>query len=254
MSLVISPQHAAVAAGQASFDVVDLAEHGLPLLDEPVPAMFGDYRHPHTRRWARTIASLDGFVFVTPEYNRGMPAALKNAIDYLFAEWSNKAAGFVSHGVHGGTRAVEQLRLSMTELQVANVRTQVALSAFTDFELTGPTDPGVITPGPHQEETLVELMTRSSAGHGRSGRCARTPRGRRSADAGRSGARQLTSAWVAESFSRAFAQRTCRRVSGWQRWASASRAVHLRSGRVLVTARAPGRVRAGRGPCRHQGG
>ncbi|TDD25347.1 NADPH-dependent FMN reductase [Nonomuraea diastatica] len=154
----VAARHAAVTAGEATFDLVDPAEHGLPLLDEPVPAMFGDYRHPHTQRWARAIAALDGFVFVTPEYNRGMPAALKNAIDYLFAEWNNKAAGFVSHGVHGGTRAVEQLRLSMTELQVANVRTQVALSAFTDFELTGPTDPGVITPGPHQEETLVELL------------------------------------------------------------------------------------------------
>ncbi|MEV0381195.1 NAD(P)H-dependent oxidoreductase [Nonomuraea sp. NPDC050643] len=154
----VAGRHPAVAAGEAAFEVVDLAEQGLPVLDEPVPALFGDYRHPHTLRWAETVASFDGFVFVTPEYNHSVPAALKNAIDFLFAEWGNKAAGFVSHGVHGGTRAVEHLRLIMTELQVANVRTQVALSVFTDFEISDPAEPGVIVPGPHQEPTLNELF------------------------------------------------------------------------------------------------
>ncbi|MEV4222343.1 NAD(P)H-dependent oxidoreductase [Nonomuraea sp. NPDC049725] len=151
-------RHPAVAAGEAAFEVVDLAEYDLPVLDEPAPALFGDYRHPHTHRWAETVASFDGFVFVTPEYNHSVPAALKNAIDFLYAEWADKAAGFVSHGVHGGVRAVEHLRQVMTELGAANVRTQVALSAFTDFETTAPTDPGVITPGPHQESTLMELL------------------------------------------------------------------------------------------------
>ncbi|MFI7634370.1 NADPH-dependent FMN reductase [Nonomuraea sp. NPDC049400] len=154
----VAARHPAVAAGQAAFEVVDLAEYGLPVLDEPVPALFGDYRNEHTARWAETIASFDGFVFVTPEYNHSFPAALKNAIDFLFAEWNNKAAGFVSHGMHGGTRAVEHLRLTMTEVQVANVRTQVALSAFTDFEISDPTEPGVIAPGSHQEPTLVQLL------------------------------------------------------------------------------------------------
>ncbi|MEV6160232.1 NAD(P)H-dependent oxidoreductase [Nonomuraea sp. NPDC052129] len=154
----VAAQHPAVAAGQAAFEVVDLAEYGLSVLDEPVPALFGDYRNAHTARWAETIRSFDGFVFVTPEYNHSVPAALKNAIDFLFAEWNNKAAGFVSHGIHGGTRAVEHLRLTMTELQVANVRTQVALSAFTDFEITDPAEPGVIAPGPHQEPALIELL------------------------------------------------------------------------------------------------
>ncbi|REE96422.1 NADPH-dependent FMN reductase [Thermomonospora umbrina] len=154
----VAGRHPAVAAGEAAFEVVDLAEYGLSVLDEPVPALFGDYRNPHTHRWAETIASFDGFVFVTPEYNHSAPAALKNAIDFLFAEWNDKAAGFVSHGVHGGTRAVEHLRLIMTELRVANVRSQVALSVFTDFEITDPTEPGVLTPGPHQEPTLNELL------------------------------------------------------------------------------------------------
>jgi NAD(P)H-dependent FMN reductase len=77
---------------------------------------------------------LDGFVFVTPEYNHSTSGVLKNAIDYLHAEWNNKAAGFVSYGSVGGARAVEHLRLIMGELQVADVRQQVALSLFTDFE------------------------------------------------------------------------------------------------------------------------
>ncbi|GAA4099856.1 NADPH-dependent FMN reductase [Nonomuraea soli] len=154
----VAARHPAVTLGDVVFEPVDLADYGLSLLDEPVPALFGDYHHPHTHRWAETIAAFDGFVFVTPEYNHSAPAALKNAIDFLFAEWNNKAAGFVSHGVHGGVRAVEHLRQVMTELQVANVRTQVALSAFTDFEITDPAEPGTIAPGPYQESTLNELL------------------------------------------------------------------------------------------------
>ncbi len=154
----VAGRHPAVTAGEATFEVVDLAEVGLPLLDEPVPAMFGEYRNAHTRRWAETIGSFDGFVFVTAEYNHSVPAALKNAIDFLFAEWNDKAAGFVSYGVHGGTRAVEHLRLSMAEMKVADVRTQVALSVFTDFEITDPTEPGVFAPGEHQEPTLNEML------------------------------------------------------------------------------------------------
>ena len=118
----------------AQFDVVDIARFDLPLLDEPVPPSRGQYSKPHTKAWAACIAGYDGFVFVTPEYNHGTSAALKNALDYLYAEWNNKAAGFVAYGSAGGTRAVEQLRLVMAELQIADVRAQVALSLFTDFE------------------------------------------------------------------------------------------------------------------------
>ena len=71
---------------------------------------------------------------MTPEYNHGISGALKNAIDFLYAEWNNKAAGFVGYGSAGGVRAVEHLRLVMAEVQVATVRNQVALSLFTDFE------------------------------------------------------------------------------------------------------------------------
>jgi NAD(P)H-dependent FMN reductase len=118
----------------AEFELLDIAAFDLPMLDEPVPPSMAQYGHEHTKRWAARVAEFDGYVFVTAEYNHSIPAALKNALDYLYAEWNNKAAGFVSYGSAGGIRAVEQLRLTMAELQVATVRAQVALSLFTDFE------------------------------------------------------------------------------------------------------------------------
>ena len=119
---------------EAEFELVDIKTFDLPLLDEPIPPSMGKYSQPHTKTWAAKIASFDAFVFVTPEYNHGTSGALKNAIDFLYREWNNKAAGFVSYGSTGGVRAVEQLRLVMGELQVADVRAQVALSIYTDFE------------------------------------------------------------------------------------------------------------------------
>ena len=114
--------------GDAIYELVDIADFGLPLLDEPVPPSQGHYAQPHTRAWAARIASFDGFVFVTPEYNHGTSGALKNAIDFLYKEWNNKAAGFVGYGSAGGVRAIEHLRLVMGELMVADVRAQVSLS------------------------------------------------------------------------------------------------------------------------------
>jgi NAD(P)H-dependent FMN reductase len=118
----------------AEYEVVDIADYNLPLLDEPVPPLMGQYSKAHSKTWAAKIASLDGFVFVTPEYNHGTSAALKNAIDFLFREWNNKAAAFIGYGSAGGVRAVESLRLSMGEIKVADVRAQVMLSLYTDFE------------------------------------------------------------------------------------------------------------------------
>ena len=127
--------HAIAAERQdAAFELVDIADYNLPLLDEAMPPSLGQYSHEHTKVWAAKIVSFDGFVFVAPEYNHGIPGALKNAIDYLFKEWNNKAAGFVSYGSVGGARSVEHLRLVMGELMVADVRSQVLLSLFTDFE------------------------------------------------------------------------------------------------------------------------
>ncbi len=124
----------AAKRGDAEFEIVDIQDFNLPLLDEPVPPSLGQYSKPHTKAWAAKIASFDAYVFVTPEYNHAPSGALKNAIDYLYAEWNNKAAGFVSYGSASGVRAVEQLRLIMGELQIADVRAQVLLSLYTDFE------------------------------------------------------------------------------------------------------------------------
>jgi NAD(P)H-dependent FMN reductase len=120
--------------GDAEYELVDLKDYALPLLDEPnIPAM-GDYRHDHTKQWAAKISSFDAFVFVTPEYNHSIPGALKNAIDFLYAEWNNKAAGFVGYGVDGAVRSVEHLRQILAMASVATVTHQVTLSIFTDFE------------------------------------------------------------------------------------------------------------------------
>ncbi|HEY6792994.1 MAG TPA: NAD(P)H-dependent oxidoreductase [Trebonia sp.] len=124
----------AARRGDAEFELVDLRDYPLPHLDEPLPPAMGQYQNEHTRQWADKIASFDGFVFVTPEYNHSTSGVLKNAIDYLYAEWNNKAVGFVSYGGVGGARAVEHLRLVVGELQMADVRQQVALSLLTEFE------------------------------------------------------------------------------------------------------------------------
>jgi NAD(P)H-dependent FMN reductase len=118
----------------ANFELLDIRDYNLPLLDEPIPPSMGQYSKEHTKTWALKIESFDAYVFVTAEYNHGIPGALKNAIDFLYKEWNNKVAGFVSYGGAGGVRSVEQLRLVMAELKVATVRAQVTLSLFTDFE------------------------------------------------------------------------------------------------------------------------
>ena len=96
--------------------------------------MMSQCTHQHTKDWSAKIASFDAYVFVTPEYNHATSAALKNAIDFLYHEWVNKAAGFVGYGGASGVRAVENLRLVMGELQIADVKAQVGISLFTDFE------------------------------------------------------------------------------------------------------------------------
>jgi NAD(P)H-dependent FMN reductase len=136
----------------AVFELVDIEEAGLPLLDEPVPPSMGQYSKPHTKAWAARVARYDGFVFVTPEYNHATSAALKNAIDFLYKEWNNKACGFVGYGSAGGARAIENLRLVAGELMMADVRAQVMLSLFTDFE-----NFTTFNPATHHEQ-LVNAM------------------------------------------------------------------------------------------------
>ncbi len=138
----------------AAYELVDLADFDLPHLDEALPPSMGQYANEHTKKWAAAIDSYDGFVFVTPEYNHSTSGALKNAIDFIYGEWNNKAAGFVSYGAAAaGARAVEHLRLIVGELQIADVRQQVGISLITDFE-------GFTTmkPIPHHEAPLSTLL------------------------------------------------------------------------------------------------
>jgi NAD(P)H-dependent FMN reductase len=155
----------------AEFELVDIKDFNLPVLDEPVPPSMGKYSKPHTLAWAKKVASFDGYVFVTPEYNHAPSASLKNAIDFVYGEWNNKAAGFVSFGAAGGTRAVEHLRQIMGELQIADVRAQVAFSLYTDFE-----NFSVLKPNPMHETNLNLMLDQlvSWAGAMKSVRTART--------------------------------------------------------------------------------
>jgi NAD(P)H-dependent FMN reductase len=137
----------------AQFELVDIKTFNLPLLDEPVPPSMGQYSKQHTKDWAAKISEFDGYVFVTPEYNHSTSGALKNAIDFLYKEWNNKAAGFVSYGSAGGTRAVEHLRLIMGELQIADVRAQVFLSLKTDFK-----NFSEFTPAAEHEKTVEQML------------------------------------------------------------------------------------------------
>lgn len=143
----------AATRGDADYELVDVRDFNLPLLDEPIPPSQGKYSQPHTKAWATKVASFDAFVFVTPEYNHSTSGALKNAIDFVYKEWNNKAAGFVSYGSAGGVRAVEHLRLIMAELQIADVRAQVMLSLFTDFE-----NYSTFKPASHHEQTVKTML------------------------------------------------------------------------------------------------
>jgi NAD(P)H-dependent FMN reductase len=124
----------AVAHGAFDVELIDLAQVNLPLLDEPNHPRLHQYVHQHTIEWSQTVERVDTFVFVTPEYNFGYNAALKNAIDYLSGEWANKAIGFVSYGgVAAGTRAVQQLKQVLTALKMVTVAESVNIPFFTQF-------------------------------------------------------------------------------------------------------------------------
>lgn len=111
-----------------------------------------------TRQAIRTkIASYGGYIFVTPEYNHSTSGVLKNAIDYLYGEWNNKAAAFVSYGPLGGARAIEHLRAICSELQIAHVRQQLSFSVFTDFE-----NFATFALGPQHDAAATTLLTSSN--------------------------------------------------------------------------------------------
>lgn len=115
----------------ADFELVDLAELNLPFLDEPVPALHRSYQNEHTKQWSQIVDEADGFVFVTAEYNHGYTALLKNAIDYLYHEWSHKPVAFLSYGAAaGGARAVDQLRAVVGHLSMYDITEHVILPEY----------------------------------------------------------------------------------------------------------------------------
>jgi NAD(P)H-dependent FMN reductase len=120
--------------GGFDVDVADLAEIRLPLMEEPNHPKLRQYTLRHTHDWSARIDRADAIVFVTPEYNYGYPATIKNAIDYLHQEWQDKAAGFVSYGgVAAGTRAVQQLKQVITTLKMLPVFESVNIPFHTQF-------------------------------------------------------------------------------------------------------------------------
>lgn len=131
----------AQAAGRADveFVVIDLRDFDLPLMTSAtLPAAAGrTYDSPQVTAWSRAIDACDGFVFVTPEYNHGVPGAFKNAVDSLGPEWTGKTVAFVSYGADNGVRAVEQWRQILANFQMLDVRAHVGLSLFTEL---GPDD------------------------------------------------------------------------------------------------------------------
>lgn len=149
------------SASGARFELVDLQDYSLPLLEEPWAVGAGNYTGDAANAWASKLGEFDGFIFVTAEYNHSIPAALKNAIDYVKDEWANKSAGIVSYGSMGGVRAGEHLRQVLGELQVADVRQTVMFSLFTDFTgISDGTTPGFAPAEPKAGElqTLVDQV------------------------------------------------------------------------------------------------
>src|SRR5712692_1293164 len=113
----------AAARTDMSVELIDLRDYPMPFFDEPATNAWVPSKNPVAQRWQKKVAEFDGYIFVTAEYNHGVPAVLKNALDYAYPEWNKKAAGFVGYGSVGGSRAVEHLRLIAAVLQMETIRT-----------------------------------------------------------------------------------------------------------------------------------
>jgi NAD(P)H-dependent FMN reductase len=156
VGLPVAEWFTGVAEAHRGFDVevTDLLELGLPFMDEPKHPRFGDYQHQHTRDWSAAVAASDAFAFVHPEYNYGYTAPLKNAIDYLHAEWQHKPVGFVSYGgVAAGTRAVQQLKQVVTALKLLPVTEAVNIPFVAQF-----LEDGAIVANDVMEQAAVGML------------------------------------------------------------------------------------------------
>ncbi|MDB5399345.1 MAG: putative reductase, partial [Rhodopila sp.] len=146
----------AAARGDLEVEIIDLRDYPMPFFDEPASPLYVPPKNEAARRWGQKVAELDGFIFVTAEYNRGVPAALKNALDYAYKEFNRKPAAYVGYGGVGGARAVEQLRLISVELQMAPTRSGVHIGGadFFGMLMQGKTFADM----PHLEPTAVTML------------------------------------------------------------------------------------------------
>jgi NAD(P)H-dependent FMN reductase len=106
-------------------ELVDIRDFELPFFNEVASNLWAPTQDPNAQRWQKKIGEFDGFIFVTAEYNRSIPASLKNALDQAYVEWNRKPAAYVGYGSVGGARAVEHLRTITAELQMVPVRAGV---------------------------------------------------------------------------------------------------------------------------------
>lgn len=144
----------AEAFGGAEYEIIDIKEYDLPVFAEPISPAYGKelVEQEKQQPWSEKMNEKDGYIFITPEYNHGLPSGLKNALDFLYHELNDKAAGIVSYGSAGGVRSAEQLRTVLSEFQVAHVRTQPALSIFYDFNYPS------LNAGEKQKETVETMI------------------------------------------------------------------------------------------------
>jgi NAD(P)H-dependent FMN reductase len=152
------------AMAHDAFDVglADLAEIGLPLMDEPNLPRLRRYVHQHTKDWSARVDAADAFVLIAPEYNCGFPAPLKNALDYLHDEWEHKPVGFVSYGgVSAGTRGVQMLKQVVTTLKMLPVTEAVAIPFFRQFLDGSELRPNAIME--HAAGTMLDELARLEA-------------------------------------------------------------------------------------------
>jgi NAD(P)H-dependent FMN reductase len=125
-------QDIASKRGDMSVELLDLRDYPMPFFDEVASNMWAPSKNEVAKRWQKKVAEFDGYIFVCAEYNRGVPAVLKNALDYAYPEWNRKPAAYVGYGSVGAARSIEHLRLICVELQMAPTRTGVHIQG-ADF-------------------------------------------------------------------------------------------------------------------------
>ena len=136
-------------------EVIDLLKINLPFLDEPNHPRLRQYQHQHTKEWSRIIDASDAFIIVTPEYNFGFPASIKNAIDFVMHEWFYKPVAFVSYGgIAGGTRAVQMLKLVVTGVKMMPIYESVNIPFFIKYI----DEQGVFHPTEEMEKSAAAML------------------------------------------------------------------------------------------------